>query len=550
MKVTVNGVVTEYAKGTTFEEAASKYQEEYRNEIALVVVDGKMQELHKEIEEDCEVSFLTLRDATGHRAYIRTAKIMFLKAITDIVGRDNLEKLKMEFTIGNGYYCTVKGNLEITEELAEKVQNRMQEMAKAKLPITKKYYPMVKAMKLIRKHGLTAKEKLFRYRRSSGVNLYCLDGFYDYYYGYMLPNASYVKKFQVLPYADGFMLVLPDRKDPLVLKPFKPQEKLFRTLKESTDWGARVGIENVGELNDTICSNRMQEMILLQEAEQERRIGEIAKEVVRHSHVKFVMIAGPSSSGKTSFANRISIQLRALGKVPHLISLDDYFVNREDTPLDEKGDYNFECLGAIDVELFNQDMLKLLGGEEVELPAFNFKTGHREYNGHMMKLEEEDILVIEGIHGLNPKMSYSLPEDSKFKIYISALTSLNIDDHNRIPTTDARLLRRIVRDTRTRNASAKRTIQMWPSVRRGEEENIFPFQEEADMMFNSALVYELAVLKQYAEPLLFSIMEGEPEFYEAKRLLRFLNYFLGVDSASIPNNSICREFVGGSCFKV
>ena len=366
----------------------------------------------------------------------------------------------------------------------------------------------------------------------------------------MLPDTSYVKEFQVLPYEEGFMLVLPDRKDPLALKPFKPQEKLFRTLKESTDWGARVGIENVGELNDVICSNRMQEMILLQEAEQERRIGEIAKEVVSHSHVKFVMIAGPSSSGKTSFANRISIQLRALGKVPHLISLDDYFVNREDTPRDEKGDYNFECLGAIDVELFNQNMLRLLGGEEVELPYFNFKTGHREYNGHMMKLEEEDILVIEGIHGLNPKMSYSLPEDSKFKIYISALTSLNIDDHNRIPTTDARLLRRIVRDARTRNASAKRTIQMWPSVRRGEEENIFPFQEEADMMFNSALVYELAVLKQYAEPLLFSIREGEPEFFEAKRLLRFLNYFLGVDSASIPNNSICREFVGGSCFKV
>ncbi|MCI8735805.1 MAG: nucleoside kinase [Lachnospiraceae bacterium] len=550
MKVTINGITTEYAEGVTFEEAASKFQEEYKNQIALVVVNGKMQELHKVIEEDCEVSFLTLRDATGYRAYIRTAKIMFLKAITDIVGRDNLEKLKMEFTVGNGYYCTVKGNLEITEKLAGEIRSRMQEMAAAKLPITKKYYPMVQGMKLIRKYGLKAKEKLFRYRRSSGVNLYCLDGYYDYYYGYMLPDTSYVKEFQVLPYEEGFMLVLPDRKDPLALKPFKPQEKLFRTLKESTDWGARVGIENVGELNDVICSNRMQEMILLQEAEQERRIGEIAKEVVSHSHVKFVMIAGPSSSGKTSFANRISIQLRALGKVPHLISLDDYFVNREDTPRDEKGDYNFECLGAIDVELFNQNMLRLLGGEKVELPYFNFKTGHREYNGHMMKLEEEDILVIEGIHGLNPKMCYSLPEDSKFKIYISALTSLNIDDHNRIPTTDARLLRRIVRDARTRNASAKRTIQMWPSVRRGEEENIFPFQEEADMMFNSALVYELAVLKQYAEPLLFSIREGEPEFFEAKRLLRFLNYFLGVDSASIPNNSICREFVGGSCFKV
>lgn len=405
-------------------------------------------------------------------------------------------------------------------------------------------------MKLIREYGMKDKEKLFRYRRSSGVNLYCLDGFYDYYYGYMLPHTGYAKYFQVITYGEGFMLVMPDRKEPLKLQPFRAQEKLYRTLKEATEWSSHVGIENVGELNDAICGNHMQEMILWQEAEQERRIGEIAKEAVSRSHVKFVMIAGPSSSGKTSFANRLSIQLRALGKVPHLISLDDYFVNREDTPKDEKGDYNFECLGAIDVELFNSDMRKMLDGEEVELPHFNFMSGHREYNGHMMKLEEEDILVIEGIHGLNPKMSYSLPEDSKFKVYISALTSLNIDDHNRIPTTDGRLLRRIVRDARTRNASAKRTIQMWPSVRRGEEENIFPFQEEADMMFNSALVYELAVLKQYAEPLLFSIREGEPEYYEAKRLLRFLNYFLGVDSASIPNNSVCREFVGGSCFKV
>jgi len=550
MKVTVKGITAEYAEGATFEEVASKYQEEYGNEIALVIANGKMQELHKKIKEDCTVSFLTLRDAIGHRAYIRTAKIMFLKALTDIVGRDNLERLKMEFTVGNGYYCILEGNLQVTRELAAAVQKKMLEMAEEKLPVMKKYYPMAMGMKLICKYGMKDKERLFRYRRSSGVNLYCLDGFYDYYYGYMLPDTSYVKYFQVIVYEGGLMLVLPDRKDPFTVKPFKPQEKLFATMKESMDWGIRAGVENVGELNDVICSNRMQEMILLQEAEQERRIGEIAKEVAGHSHVKFVMIAGPSSSGKTSFANRISIQLRALGKVPHLISLDDYFVNREDTPRDENGDYNFECLGAIDVELFNRDMLKLLGGEEIELPSFDFKAGRRQYNGHMMKLEEEDILVIEGIHGLNPKMSYSLPEDSKFKIYISALTSLNIDDHNRIPTTDARLLRRIVRDARTRNASAKRTIQMWPSVRRGEEENIFPFQEEADVMFNSALVYELAVLKQYAEPLLFGIREGEPEFYEAKRLLRFLNYFLGVDSASIPNNSICREFVGGSCFKV
>ena len=550
MRVTVNGVVTEYAEGAVFEEVAAAYQEEYGNEIALVVANGKIQELHKKIREDCEVSFLTLRDSIGHRAYVRTVKMMFLKAITDLVGRDALERVKVEFAVGNGYYCTVKGEFEVTEELAGTVQKRMEELADAGVPITKKYYPMQRGMKLIRKYGMKDKERLFRYRRSSGVNLYCLDGFYDYYYGYMLPNTGYARHFQVFAYGGGFMLVMPEQKEPFAVKPFRSQEKLFATLKEATEWGIRLGIENVGELNDVICGNHMQEMILWQEAEQERRIGEIAKEVTKHSHVKFVMIAGPSSSGKTSFANRLSVQLRALGKIPHLISLDDYFVNREDTPLDEKGDYNFECLSAIDVELFNSDMLKMLEGEEVELPHFNFKTGHREYNGHMMKLEEEDILVIEGIHGLNPKMSYSLPEDSKFKIYISALTSLNIDDHNRIPTTDGRLLRRMVRDARTRGASAKRTIQMWPSVRRGEEENIFPFQEEADVMFNSALVYELAVLKQYAEPLLFSIREDEPEFFEAKRLLKFLNYFLGVDSNFIPNNSVCREFVGGSCFKV
>lgn len=550
MRVTVNGMVTEYEADSTFEEVAAAHQAEYGNEIALVVANGKIQELHKKIKEDCEVSFLTLRDSIGHRAYVRTVKMMFLKAVTDIVGRDDLERAKVEFAVSNGYYCTVRGNLQATEELAVSIQKRMMELSDLNLPIIKKYYPMQKCMRIIQKYGLKDKERLFRYRRSSGVNLYCLDGFYDYYYGYMLPSTGYVKHFQVIAYADGFMLVMPDEKAPFTVRPFKPQEKLFTTLKEATDWSIHVGIENVGELNDVICGNHMQEMILWQEAEQERRIGEIAKEAVSHSHVKFVMIAGPSSSGKTSFANRLSVQLRALGKIPHLISLDDYFVNREDTPLDEKGDYNFECLGAIDVELFNRDMLKLLGGEEVELPTFNFKIGKREYNGHMMKLEEEDILVIEGIHGLNPKMSYSLPEDSKFKIYISALTSLNIDDHNRIPTTDGRLLRRMVRDARTRGASAKRTIQMWPSVRRGEEENIFPFQEEADVMFNSALIYELAVLKQYAEPLLFSIREDEPEFFEAKRLLKFLNYFLGVDSNTIPNNSICREFVGGSCFKV
>ena len=288
----------------------------------------------------------------------------------------------------------------------------------------------------------------------------------------------------------------------------------------------------------------------MQEALQERRIGEIAKDIASRDGVKFVMIAGPSSSGKTTFSHRLSIQLRTLGLVPHPIALDDYFKNRSETPLDENGDYNFECLEALDVEQFNKDMSDLLAGKEVELPTFNFKTGVREYRGNVKKLGEEDILVLEGIHGLNDAMSYSLPNSSKYKIYISALTSLNIDEHNRIPTTDGRLIRRMVRDARTRGASAKRTIQMWPSVRKGEEENIFPYQEKADAFFNSVLIYELAVLKQFAEPLLFNITEEEPEYYEAKRLLKFLEYFLGVSTEHLPNNSIVREFVGGSCFPV
>jgi uridine kinase len=288
----------------------------------------------------------------------------------------------------------------------------------------------------------------------------------------------------------------------------------------------------------------------MQEALHEAQIAKIAAKIADRGDVKFVMIAGPSSSGKTSFSHRLSVQLRALGKIPHPIALDNYFVDREKTPKDENGEYNFECLGALDVEGFNRDMTALLAGETVELPEFNFVTGKREYKGHYMRLDSNDLLVIEGIHGLNEKMSYALPAESKFKIYISALTSLNVDEHNRIATTDCRLLRRLVRDFRTRGASAQRTLSMWDSVRRGEEENIFPFQEEADAMFNSALVYELAVLKPYAESLLFSIEKGEPQYQEAKRLLKFLEYFLAVTTEHIPNNSLVREFVGGSIFPV
>ena len=382
------------------------------------------------------------------------------------------------------------------------------------------------------------------------MNVYELDGYFDYFYGYMLPHTGYVKWFDVVAYESGFMLLLPTKKQPTVVAPFKERRKLFETLCESDEWGRRIGIETVGDLNDQICNGSLSELILVQEAQQERRIAEIARDIVERGNVKFVMIAGPSSSGKTSFSHRLSIQLRTLGKVPHPIALDDYFVDREFTPRDEKGDYNFECLEAIDVKKFNEDMVRLLSGERVEIPTFNFKIGKREYLGNYKQLGPDDILVIEGIHGLNDKMSYALPGESKYKIYISALTTINVDFHNRIPTTDGRLLRRMVRDARTRGSDARRTIGMWASVRRGEEENIFPFQEEADAMFNSALIYELAMLKQYAEPLLFQIPKDAPEYYEAKRLLKFLDYFLNVPSESLPNNSICREFVGGSCFRV
>lgn len=549
--ITINGEQKEYPQGTTYEQVAESYQEQYQNMIAAVAVDGKIKELFKRIKRDCNISFFTFQDDVGYKTYVRTATMLFIKGVFDVFGPQAALKCRVEYAVGHGLYISPReGSVEASRENAGKIKNRMQELVEQKAVIMKRSYSMEDAMALFREQGMADKEKLFRYRRSSAVNIYEIDGYYDYYYGYMLPNAGYVKWFDVIAYDEGFMLLLPTKKQPMVVEDFSERKKLFNTLKQSDEWGRKIGIETVGDLNNQICSGSLSELILVQEAEQERKIGEIAQDIVNRGNVKFIMIAGPSSSGKTSFSHRLSIQLRTLGKVPHPIALDDYFVDREKTPLDEDGNYNFECLGAIDIQKFNSDMVRLLNGEQIELPTFNFKIGKREYLGNYKQLGPDDILVIEGIHGLNSQTSYALPEESKYKIYISALTTINIDEHNRIPTTDGRLLRRLVRDARTRGSDAKRTIGMWSSVRRGEEENIFPFQEEADAMFNSALIYELAVLKQYAEPLLFQISKEEPEYYEAKRLLKFLDYFLNVTSESLPNNSICREFVGGSCFRV
>ncbi len=548
-KLTINGEVKEYDKGTTFEEIAHEYQPQYKNQIVAVIYGTRIRELMKKVDRDETLSFITTGDAIGINTYTRTALMMLIKAVRDISGKQPAFT-RVEYKIGNAYYCSIHADFKVTDVFADSVQQRMNDMVDDCLPITKKGYPLTDAVEIFRKEGMDDKVRLFGYRRSSEVNVYKMDGFSDYYYGYMLPNTSYVKWFKVEKYHDGLLLHLPSRRNPDKLSRSEPREKLFGEMVRSSKWGEMMGIETVGDLNDAICRGDFNDLMLVQEALQERRIGEIAEKIYEKKHVRFVMIAGPSSSGKTSFANRLSIQLRTYGLHPHPISLDNYFVNRELTPLNEDGSYNFECLEALDVEKFNKDMTDLLNGKTVEMPTFNFVTGKREMNGDYLTLNDGDVLVIEGIHGLNEKMSYALPAESKFKIYISALTTLSVDAHNRIPTTDGRLLRRIVRDARTRGATAKRTIAMWDSVRNGEELNIFPFQESADEMFNSAQIYELAVLKQYAEPLLFAVKPGEPEYFEAKRLLKFLDYFVAVDAQTLPKNSLTREFVGGSCFNV
>jgi len=539
-----------YEDGIKYEIIAEEHQNDYVSQIALVTVNGKIRELMKRADRDCELGFITYADGIGHKTYVRTAIMLMLKAIKDVAGMEAAANVKVEFAIGAGYYCAFRNGLKLDEKTIGKVKDRMGELVDMDLLVTKKSYPADEAVALFAENGMKDKVSLFRYRRSSNINVYCMGDYYDYYYGYMMPSTGYIRQFDLFPYEGGMILLLPEQEDPDVLPEFKPRKKLFQTLSTAGEWSRDLGIDTVGDLNDQICSGSISDMILVQEALQERRIGEIARDIARREGVKFVMIAGPSSSGKTTFSHRLSIQLRTYGLKPHPIGLDNYYLDHGKTPLDADGKPDYECLEALDVEQFNRDMTALLEGESVQLPTFNFKTGKREYNGKTTQLGENDILVIEGIHGLNEKMSYSLPAQSKYKIYISALTTLNVDEHNRIPTTDNRLLRRIVRDARTRGASAARTISMWPSVRRGEEKYIFPFQEEADAMFNSALLFELAVLKQYAEPLLFGIKKGEPEYYEAKRLLKFLEYFLGISSEELPKNSLCREFVGGSCFEV
>ena len=550
--ITVNvcGETREYPEGIQLLQIANEYKSKFDHDIVLALVGNKLTELAKELKSSCDIKFVTTAETCGNQAYRRSVTLMMLKAFYNVCGYQNIEKITVNFSLSKGYYCTFKGSVKLTRDLLYSVKKNMEQMVTQDIPILKNSIPTCEVIERFAKHHMYDKEKLFRFRKSSRVNVYSLNGFEDYYYGYMVPSTGYLKYFELYPYDEGFVLQMPVKAEPEVVPPFKPQNKLFSVLTETSNWGAMMEVDTVGALNEHIAAGNINDIILIQEALMEKKIADIAAKIHMRKNVKFVMIAGPSSSGKTTFSHRLSIQLRTLGVKVHTIAVDDYFIDRERTPRDENGDYNFEILEALDVEQFNKDMTALGNGEEVDMPTYNFKTGKREYRGNKLKLNEGDVLVIEGIHCLNDKLSYSLDRDSKFKIYISALTTLNVDEHNRIPTTDGRLIRRMVRDARTRATSAEETIARWPSVRRGEENHIFPFQEEADVMFNSALIYELSVLKQYCEPLLFSIPRTSPYYSEANRLIKFLDYFLGVGSENIPTNSLLREFVGGGCFKV
>lgn len=550
IRVEVNGRIYEYPENTRIMDIAGDFRKDYEYDIILAFMNNKLSELFKNAQDNCTLSFVTTADDAGHKTYVRGLILLMLKAFYAEFGSENIDKVSAEFSLGNGLYCEYSGKVPLTDEKLAKVKQRMKELVLKDISFEKRSIGTDKAIELFNSYRMYDKARLFKYRRVSKTNIYNLDGFEDYYYGYMPPSSGMLKYFDLMKYEEGFLLLVPSRKNPTVVEPFIPRKKLYETLNESNKWAKMMNVNNVADLNDIIAEGKINELILVQEALQEKKISEIAEMIKKKADRKFIMIAGPSSSGKTTFSYRLSIQLKAHGLRPHPIAVDNYFVDRERTPLDENGNPNFEVLDAIDLEQFNKDMTDLLNGKTVDIPYFNFISGKREYRGNYLKLGPDDILVIEGIHGLNDALSYSLPRESKFKIYISALTQLNIDEHNRIHTTDGRLLRRMVRDARTRGASAQKTIAMWPSVRRGEDEFIFPFQEDADVMFNSALIYELAVLKQYAEPILFGIDRNSIEYVEAKRLLKFLDYFIGTPADAVPNNSILKEFIGGSCFKV
>lgn len=544
MVITLENEQIRCEEGTKLYDLAVKYQKNYEYPIIVAKVNGVIQELYHSVIPDSQVEFCTTKENDGKRAYIRGISMLLLKAMKEEDKDGEIDQVSIDFCLDTGYYCRLHGVEAIDEEMLSRVEARMRRYVEEDIIFQKKVIRTRDAKELFDKRHMPDKGLLTEFRRNSRMTVYELGGFVDYYYGAMPYSTGILQYFRLEKYGDGFVFIVPKKAAPTTMPEFLPSQKLYRTMQMASEWSRKMQVSTVGELNQAVVKGNLQELVLTQEALHEKRIGDIA-EMIADRGCRVVTIAGPSSSGKTTFSYRLSTQLKTLGLKPHPIGLDDYFVNRADTPKNEDGSYNYECLEAIDVNLFNSDLNALLNGEPVQMPTYNFLTGMREYDKPLMQIGKEDILVIEGIHGLNNKLTYTIPDSDKFKIYISALTTLNLDNHSRIPTTEGRLLRRIIRDARTRGNSARKTISMWNSVRHGESQNIFPFQEQADAMFNSALIYELAAMKLYADPLLFQVTKETREYAEAQRLLKFLDYFIPIDPHDVPLNSILREFIGG-----
>jgi len=508
---------------------------------------NRLLELYREPDNCDEVEFVDLTDVEGYRIYQRSLVFVMIYAARKVLGDDI--KVVVEHSINKNYYCEIfRDGLVLDEGKLAQIKAEMAAVVASDVPITKHTLRLEEAQEIARKMNLPDKERLLKYRTTSLVNFYKLDEFYDYFYGPMVVSTGVLKKFDLLLSGKGFMFIFPDRKNPENFSKLRDVAKLTEVFRESNAWARILEIDTVGALNDKICNGQAGDVIRISEALHEKNVAKTADQIL-HEGRKVALIAGPTSSGKTTFSHRLAIQLQVNGLRPRVIGLDDYYINRDQTPLDEFGKPDFESIRAIDVVQFNYDLQRLIAGEQVEMPKYNFLTGQREYKGNFMRLDEDDVLVIEGLHGLNPQLAEGIADDKKFKIFISALTQLNMDSHNRIGAADTRKIRRLVRDNQFRGFDAKRTIDMWPSVVRGELENIFPFQDSADVIFNSALVYELCVLKIHAMPLLFRITQDDPAFIEASRLIKFLDGFMGIVENEVPINSLLREFIGGSCFK-
>jgi uridine kinase len=536
----------EVESGVILADIAAMIQSEHDSKIVAFKVNNQLKELHDCLDE-ChnQLDIVDLNTSDGVRIYQRTLAFVFIRAVKECFEGSTVE---IQHSLSQGLFCEVRKKSPLNAEDVHRIKAHMQLLIEKGEPFQKSEVTLDEARNIFVQQGLAAKSELLKYRLSDTINIYTYGWLSDYFYGYMLPSAKDLDAFDLEFFDGGIVLRHPTRFTGGKVPPFIPQYKIAQIHREAEQWGDILNVGYLYNINDLIGNEGLKEHILITEALHEKKIAQIA-DLITHHNKRLVLIAGPSSSGKTTFANRLRIQLLANGLRPVNLSTDDYFVDREFTPVDEEGKYDFESIDAVDVVQFNKDLDGLLAGNRVKLPTFNFQIGKREYRGRELHIEEGQPIIIEGIHGLNPLLTAAIGEEEKFKIYISCLTQLNIDNHNRIPTTDSRLIRRIVRDNKYRGHNALTTLRLWPSVRRGEERNIFPFQESADVMFNSAMVYELAVLKKHIEPLLFSIPKSEPEYAEAKRLIKFLSYVVSFEQDHvIPMTSIVREFIGGSAF--